>query len=236
MIVLFVGAIVPFYGQDAMEKDKKQKEKIDRPNAIFVAPLNLINPENPNFQIGYERFLSKNWALQIEGGIIINHGLVNYFLDWVNGIKNCPFTNKGFRVKGSVKYILIHKRKMKLYVSPELFYARNKSGIVSDFLISDPDFEYPWTVSEGATSYSHFFYNDEEKVGMNIKVGIKLLFGKSFFMEPHLGVGLAHRNVIQTDVVNPEDKSFGLFGILDKAAPNKWAPTIPLNINMGFRF
>ena len=241
-MILLMGLFLSFNGYSKnkiVNNDSKVKstEIIERPNSIFFAPLNLFDIENPNFQIGYERFVAKRWALQIEGGIIINHSIENFVIDLLTGNKDCQYTNKGFRVKGSVKYILINKRKMKLYVSPELFYLKNKSGIVRDFLISDPDFEYSFgNVPEGMNGYSSFIMNDEEKMGVNFKVGIKLLMGKRFFMEPHLGIGFAYRNVIQTGIENPDDKAQGLWGIFDKAAPNKWAPTLPLNFKLGFRF
>ena len=230
-------------GQEAIVKneyDTKRTAKIEKPNAIFFAPLNLFDIVNPNFQIGYERFVAKKWSLQIEGGIIINHSIINYVIDWANGIKvsECPYTNKGFRLKGSLKYILVDKRKFKLYVSPELFYYTNKSGIVGDFLISDPDFDYSFgSPEEGQNGYRQFFYNDEEKMGINFKTGIKLLLGKHFFIEPHIGLGFAYRNVIHEGIENPNDEIYdNLFGIFDSAAPNKWVPTLPFNLKIGFRF
>ena len=239
--VLLIGLTFSFYihGQDIIYKnefDTKRTEKIEKPNAIFFAPLNLFDFINPNFQIGYERFIAKKWALQIEGGIIINHSVENYIIDLIKNIKDCEYTNEGFRVKGSIKYVVLDKRKIKLYISPEMFYLKNKSGIIRDFKISDPDFEYSELVPEGADGYSQFFYNDEEKMGMNFKAGIKLFLGKNFFMEPHWGLGFAYRNVIQTGRENPNDELWDFFGIFDNAAPNKWVPTLPFNVKLGFRF
>ena len=244
-LFLLVGSILPFnvYSQDTVannEPNVKRTEKLEKPNSIFFAPLNLFDFVNPNFQIGYERFLARKWSLQVEGGIIIKHSIINSVIDWANGIKisECPYTNKGFRVKGSIKYFVVDKRIFKLYVSPELFYYKNKSGIVRDFLISDPDFEYSFgRPAEGQNGYNQFFYNDEEKMGVNFKVGIKLLLGKHFFIEPHLGLGLAYRNVIQTGIENPNDVIYdNLFGIFENTAPNKWVPTLPFNFKIGFRF
>ena len=84
--ILLVGLTFSFYtyGQEIIEKNEvnaKRTEKIEKPNAIFIAPLNLFDFVNPNFQIGYERFIAKRWALQIEGGIIINHSVENYLID-----------------------------------------------------------------------------------------------------------------------------------------------------------
>jgi len=238
-ILVFYACSLIAQGQDSIKK-----EKLEKHNSFLFAPFNLFDFVNPNFQIGYERFVAKRWSLQIDGAIIINHSIENYLIDWFSGIKvrDCPYTNKGFRVKLSTKYVVLDKRKIKLYVSPELFYYRNKSGIVRDFLVSDPDFEYSFGIApEGMNGYTQFFYNDEEKFGVNFKVGIKILLGKHFFLEPHFGFGFAYRNVKQSERENPNDKLYDFWddidlGFFDKAAPNKWVPTLPFNFKIGFRF
>ena len=243
LVLLLNGLFFFGFGQEITPKNENKAnstEKIEKFNAIFFAPLNLFDIVNPNFQIGYERFVAKKWSLQIEGGIIINHSIPNYVVDLVKGTKisECPYTSKGFRVKGSIKYVLFDKRKFKFYVSPELFYLRNKSGISRSFVVSDPDFEYSFDIPEWEwdTGYSQFFYNDEEKMGINFKAGIKLILGKRFFVEPHLGIGLAYRNVIQTGRENPNDEMIYGWGVFDSAAPNKWVPTLPFNVKIGLRF
>ncbi|MCL2130935.1 MAG: hypothetical protein FWH36_00545 [Lentimicrobiaceae bacterium] len=253
-IFLFIGLFFSLYGQNDIENNEiliEPAKKLENPNAFFVAPFNLFDFQNPNIQIGYERFVAKKWSLQIEGAIIIPHCVLHYITDWSDGIKQCPYISKGFRVKGSVKYIVMNKRIIKLYVSPELFYYRNKSGTARDFIISDLNFEYSSDVIKKADRITQFFYNDEEKMGINFKVGIKILLGKHFFMEPHFGLGVAYRNVIQTGKENPNDKLNGGLSaykddsinhdtsslwIFDKAALNKWVPTIPFNFKIGFRF
>ena len=245
-ILLLAGLILSFYGQDTIVDGnsiaKTSTGKIEKPNAIFVAPINLFDFVNPNFQIGYERFVAKKWVIQLEAGIIINHSIENYLIDWLNGkkVKDCPYTNKGFRIKTSVKYIVLDKRIIKLYVSPELFYMWNKTGIVCDFVISDPNFEYSFGKPEWKEGYlnmySQFLYNDEKKMGINFKFGIKLFLGKRFLLEPHVGIGLAYRIVSQTGRENPNDELYSIFGIFDNAAPNKWVPTLPINLKIGCRF
>ena len=225
------------YAQDSIEKDGnkvKNTEKNEKNNAILFAPLNLFDFQNPNFQIEYERFVAEKWALQIDGAMMIPHSIFQYITDLTDGLKNCPYTNKGFRLKGSVKYMIINKRTIKLYVSPELFYYRNKSGIARYLEISDPSFEYTFDISEGFSNYMQFFYNEEEKMGVNFKVGAKFLLGKYFFVDPHIGFGFAYRNVIQTGKENPNDKvsgglssyspeginhDYSSLWIFDKAAP-----------------
>ena len=265
-VFLLIGQILPFYGygQNSIKMNEYTK-KTEKPNAIFFAPPNLFDFVNPNFQIGYERFVAEKWSLQLEGGIIINHSIEGSLVDLFNGVDNCPYTNKGFRVKGSVKYFMLEKikGKLKMYVSPELFYLKNKSGIARDFFVSEPDFEYSTPLGL-SSRYTLFFYNDERKMGINFKVGFKFFVGKSFFAEPHIGLGFAYRDVIHTYIEEPIDvgepcfyfRLSQIFGdihtkkenpndkllsqdiglIFNNAVTNKWVPTFPLNIKIGFRF
>lgn len=249
ILILLLGMSLSFfgYGQDAIKKDDfktKSTEKIEKPNAIFFAPLNLFDFfQNPNFQIGYERFVAEKWSLQVEGGVSINQSIPEFLIKCVMSGFNIiaasgpPYlnNNKGFRVRGSVKYVVLEKRKFNLYASPEFFYSRHKSELDRYFSISDPDFDYSFEHSEWG-GYWDTFHNDEEKIGVNFKAGIKLFLGNSFFIEQHLGIGFAHRNVIQTGRENPNDKLDDLLGVFDMAAPNKWVPTIPFNFKVGLRF
>jgi len=43
------------------------------------------------------------------------------------------------------------------------------------------------------------------------------------------------RNVIQTGLENPNDELLYSW-IFVNVAPNKWVPTIPFNVKIGFRF
>lgn len=253
-VIFFSGIILPFYvyGQHPItnyeyEVETKQLEKTDTDyrNAISFAPINLLlDVVNPNIQIGYERLITKKLSLQIDGAIIIHHSIINCLIDLTFGtnINNCPYTNKGFGVRASVKYIvkskaISPKSFQQFYISPELFYSRNKSGINRSFLISDPNFEYSFGKPQGEeNAYTQFFYNDEEKIGINFKVGVKEFFGKHFFIEPFFILGIAYRNVIQTGRENPNDELVYGFGIFDIASTNKWVPSLPFNLKLGIRF
>lgn len=76
VILLLLFVATGLYG-----KQLNETNNIERPNSILFSPLNLFDPINPSFQMGYERMLSPKWAVQVEGGYIINKGLINLLLN-----------------------------------------------------------------------------------------------------------------------------------------------------------
>jgi len=91
------------------EYKSRRFQRVEKPNAIFAAPLNTFNFVYPNFQIGYERIIADKWALQIEGGIMYNQSYqlsTRLFIMTLSGEGDSEppsNTNHGFRVLGSVK-------------------------------------------------------------------------------------------------------------------------------------
>ena len=56
---LLIGLNFYSYGQVKIDTDEysaKRSDKIEKPNAIFFAPLNFFDFQNPSFQMGYERW------------------------------------------------------------------------------------------------------------------------------------------------------------------------------------
>ena len=215
------------------QKIKKRIGNIEKPNSFRIAPLNILNIPNPCFQIGYERFVSKRYAIHVDAGIIATHGIGSYLLEGLWGTNDDEYsksTNKGFTVKTGIKYILTdNKRKFKTYISPEFFYLRNKSGLDSHCHLSDPTIEYPndWV--------DNFYYNDEQKIGVNIKWGFKSLIGKKFYIELYAGLGIANRKVKQTGHED-FDCNHVYFGLFDKESTKRWGLSIPVSCIFAFRF
>ena len=216
---------------------QEQKKVEEKKNTFLIAPLNLLNFINPSIQVGYERLLSKKFAYQIEAGYIINHSLEEYIIDWARGVKDCEYTNKGFIVKNELKYFVIQKRKIKLYSSFEVFYLKNRSGGVGTFVISDPDYQYSEPVPEGSNGYDDFFINDLQKIGLNIKFGVKIFpRARRFLFEPHIGLGIAFQNTKQYDRENINDKLYDSFLESHLKNGNSLVFSFPLNVKLGYRF
>ena len=206
----------------------KRDRRIEKPNSFRIAPHNILNLPNPCFQIGYERFLSNKSALHIDAGIIATHGIGNYLVEGLGSdAEYSKSTNKGFTVKTGFKYILTDKRRFKTYLSLELFILRNKSGIDSNCHLSDPEIDEKWV--------NNFYYNDEQKIGLNIKFGFKFLFDRRLNIEPYAGIGIASRKVKQTGH-EKFDCNHVIFGIFDKESKKPWGLSLPISCIISFRF
>jgi hypothetical protein len=232
--ILLTVSIFPLYAQNAEEnkESKQQTEKKERVNAIIVAPFNVFNSVAPNIQLGYCRVVAPRWAVQLEGAIIINFSIV----EWWKVASKTPHTYKGFRVKMSAKYFVYPGKYFKIFLSPELFYYNNKSGMSQYFWKLDNDFKYPDDIPEWAPGYFQYFYNHEQKIGINFMTGFWVALGKCFFIESHIGIGVAYRMVTHTGRINQNDKIYARFGIFDNASLNKIGLTIPVDLKFGFRF
>jgi hypothetical protein len=227
LLLFFLGYSFKVYPQNAAFKGR---------NSILFAPFNTLDIINPSIQIGFERSLSEKFALQIEGGYILNHSLVNYLVDQLNNIEDCPYTNKGYKARTELKYIYSIKERDNTYFSLELFYMQNKSGESAYFLIADTNYTYSNPRPVGTNSYYDFFYNYKQRIGLNFKLGAKLFISKHLFAEPHIGLGIVYRISEHSGRENPIDKLYDEIIDFDKKPGNLFIPNFPFNIKMGYRF
>jgi len=233
ILLLAVGLVssISIFGQET--NDQKNLEK---PNSIFFAPLNLLDPINPSFQIGYERMLNQKWGFQIEYGYIINKGLINILLNPHE--RPDEYSNKGFKLRVELKRVIIRKKRFLVYASGEFFYLKNRSDVINQFLVSDPSFVYSFGVVPNPGEnyyYDDYFTNEKIKFGTNIKGGIKVFTGPVFF-EAHLGLGIVYRKNSHSNRENLNDPSLDDSFLNDNLIGEKILLNLPFNIKMGFRF
>jgi len=220
---------------NTLQKTKKRIGINEKPNSFRIALLNIFNIPNPRFQVGYERLISKKYAITIDAGIIATHGIGNYLLEDLFRTSDKEYsksTNKGYTFSTGLKYIFADKRRFKSYLASEFFYLRNESGIDSNCYLSDPDIEAPdnWV--------KNFYYNDEQKIGVNFKIGITSLLGRNgkyFYIEPYAGIGFASRKVKQTGHED-FDCNHVTFDLFDKKSTKRWGLAFPMSCNIVFRF
>ena len=230
LLLLLFGAINQSNGQsnDTYPNIKR--------NSIIFAPLNLFDFINPSLQIGYERMLNQKIAVQLEGAYILNHSVGNYLIDLANGIKDCEYTNSGFKIRGEFKYYFSKGNRFRPYLSGELFYLKNKSKVMDTFIVSDTSFIYSSPRIPGYNYYHDFYTLDKQRFGLNLKIGFKMMVGENFFFEPHIGIGLVYRVSKHYDRENINDELSGGFLSLPDKAGNMWLANLPLNLKIGYSF
>ncbi|MBE7443641.1 MAG: hypothetical protein HS119_14435 [Flavobacteriales bacterium] len=226
--------ILGSFGKMNAQEEVKKGNYIHKANSIFFAPINLFDPINPSFQVGYERMFYPKWALQIEGAYIIRNGLLMWIFPH-------DYNNRGYKLRLELKYYLKKESNYGLYTSYELFYLKNKSDVYRGFIVSDTSYNYSFEFNEGYENdpkieYIDFYTNEKTKHGMNFKFGFKVYPG-SFMLEAHVGMGFVYRINKHTNRENkndkPEDDSF----FYDQNNEGKsWILNLPLNIKVGYRF
>lgn len=206
-------------------------------NTILIAPFNVFDIENPSFQLGYERvFKNPKYALAFDAGIIMNHSLPDYLIDQLMRFENCPYYSNGYKLRTELKYFIKLKSFYKPYFSAEIFYMKNTTMVEDEFLISDAYFDYHFDVNYTFKVYYDFFKLQKEKIGLNLKAGWKFPMTRRLLCEVYCGVGVAYRNNVHFNRLNPADKPTydGYFN--GNSEGGRWQFGLPVNVKFGYSF
>lgn len=217
-------------------QETREQIFLEKPNSILFSPFNLLDPINPSFQLGYERMLNSKWAFQIEYGYIINKGLINVLLNPQEDADE--YSNKGYKIRFELKRVLVAKNRFVVYTSSEIFYLKNKSDVINQFVVSDPSYNYSFGIAPNGDEsyyYDDYFTNDKTKYGFNIKGGIKDFTGPVIF-EAYLGLGVAYRYNIHSNRENINDAPLDGSFLNNNIKGEKIILNIPLNFKIGYRF
>lgn len=200
-----------------------------------MSPVNLIDPINPSFQLGYQRLLNDNFELQMEYGYIINKALFHYIIN--PDESKDDYSNKGFKLRIEFKRFLKRNEIFKYYLSGELFYMENVSKVQNQFIVSDPNYNYSFDLPNdgGEYGYTDYFTNSKTKYGFNAKFGVKLITSPLFF-ENYIGIGVAYRNNIHSDRENINDESYDTSSLNDNLPKEMYILNLPLNFKIGYMF
>lgn len=220
LTIIFICFILSSFGQEDAEFRKKENL-----NAIVFAPFNLFDSANPSFQIGWQRELNKKWEGQVEVGLIMRRSLLDMMGEEEDYEDSLKTIHKGFRLRTELKYYLNENRRIRQYVSSELFYLKNNSKTNAEF------------ISNEKPLYRDVFLNKKRKYGANVKYGVKISFKKNFLFEPHIGIGISYREISHENRENKNDTLVNLFWTSNnKIIGNSWVINFPLNIKVGYAF
>jgi len=209
--------------------------QIYKKNSFTISPADLINPINPSFKFGYQRLFKSSYEFQIEYGYIINKALFHYLINPEEDKDD--YSNEGYKLRIELKRYLEEGSYYKFYVSGELFYLKNISKVQNQFIVSDPNYEYPFELPDDGQDYGYtdYFTNSKTKYGVNAKVGVKLIADPIFF-EASGGVGIAYRNNIHSDRINILDKPFDTSYLNDNNPKEMLMLSLPIHFKIGFMF
>ena len=196
-------------------------------NSITINPVSSFNVLNPSIQIGYQRNLTDDLILQVEGGLLLKNSMVVLLLGgtWLPNSKN--FSYSGYVCQVEIKKMFKERGKYlvsRLFVGGEFQYLRN-NGIVNNMY-----------VNQSGVAYDDFFTEVKNRFRIAPKFGIQLLLGKHFLTEASAGLGIAYYHVEHTGRLNPDDKAYSsLYGYVLKEG-NFIKPNILFSLKFGYKF
>ena len=181
MILLFSFLIL--YQNGVLQSNSWSAGTLD----IHIVPLALIDG-NPRLRLGMEYHPHKQIGYSLDVGFG-NNQLYKYRVFGPHLEGDYSF----FEVRPEFKWYTSKSSEYEVYYSAELFYLRMNDQLSSGLF-------YPEGLN---TNYSF----DEasfikQKIGLNIKTGIKFLIWKKMVLEFYGGIGIAFRDIEYADFVN----------------------------------
>lgn len=208
-------------------------------NYFFVSPLSLLDVINPAITIGYERKISKRFALQIEGGPILERSLFGYFFTGLGfGTRDAWWRNSGGKIRAELKYFpeTTPKKTFKKYYAFEVFITQNKSNVTQLYEISDTTYDYSNKDVKFAWIgiYDDFYEIRRNRFGTNFKIGIQEVDKRNVTIDSSVGVGIAYQSAEESGRTNYNDKPYN--GNQPFLKPgNRILPTLTIGIKIGFK-
>ncbi len=230
LLVLVSSSILNSFSQTSTDFLAKEKK-----NAIAISPFDLMNIINPSLKIAYQRTLNPKFEFQIEYGYIINKAIVYPIINPREDKDD--YTNKGYKLRMELKRYYFKGEMFQPYYSAELYYLENVSEVQSQFIISDPNFDYTFDVPDDGETYGYtdYFTNSKTKYGLNAKMGVKALLDP-LFVEASVGIGIAYRNNVHSDRQNINDEPEDTTWFNVNLPREIYMLSLPVHFKIGYMF
>ena len=208
-----------------------RKQDDSKKNLVKFTPLKILGLYNPSIEFGYERVISKTFTTQATASLLLPYSIPEFL---ING---SSFKYQGFRLGLEQRYYIKKNAPQGIYIGFETDYLKNQYHTIENFISSEKN--------KAATigNYDHG-YPDTIKVHKQFW-GFQFKFGKQFtkrnvFIDMYAGAGLRIKKVSFSEKINPDDiminknhhditSYFRKDGIV-------YAPSIPVNFRLGYRF
>jgi len=223
VIISFLAVVL---GLTTLHAQSDRSEKF-KSNNVFFAPLNLFDFVTPSMQIGYEKIFGQQIGVQIEGGYLLNRSLIGAS-EWFSVTEDeLTYKRTGYKVRAELKFYLNTSKKAKPYVALEGYYTKCKLTITNEseivkYVPTDTDYEY------------YYYINDKERIGANVKFGLKFFAGPYVTIEPYAGLGVVKRKM--TVAGNSDIESIDGLGTRPSSNIDDIQLNVPFNVKIGFRF
>ena len=210
-------------------------------NIILFSPLNLVDPVNPSFCLGFEHYFNNRIGALVDLGVITPNGL------WAV-LMGDNTKHSGYKVRGEIMFALRdiyatevygknHYKKFKRnirffpYVAIDCFYIKNSYA-------KNSLFSYP--IGDSAVTYMDGYNVLKEKKGVNLKFGFKFHV-RQLVVTAYGGLGIVNRKVVHS---NREDLSHDLsyesgapkYTVLANEKGNRTYLNPVLNVKVGYSF
>ncbi len=209
----------------AQKSNSTEKPK----NALTFNTVSFFNVLNPSLQFGYQREVTDDLILQVEGGLLLKNSMKVLLIGgtWFPHPNSKNFSYSGYLAQVEMKKIFKERGKyavIRFFLGGEFQYLRNK-GIVNN--------NY---VNEFGQSYVDFFIEVKNRFRIAPKFGIQLLLGKHFLAEASAGLGIAFYHVEHIGRLNPNDvASSCLYDYVLKEG-NFIKPNLLFSLKLGYKF
>ena len=155
---------------------------------LHLVPLPMID-RNPRLRVGMEYHTHHHLGYSLElgwGNKFINNSRLDQII-WGNEYSF-------FEVRPEIKWYRKEYDNFATYWAAELFYLQMRDRLENQHF-------YPSAFFQSIDYEEASFY--KEKIGLQIKRGIKFLFLKRFVLDVYGGFGIAYRVINYEDLVNP---------------------------------
>ncbi len=156
---------------------------------LHIVPLTLIDA-NPRLRLGAEYHPHSRLGYSLEVGVG-NTQLNQYRFNGSLWGQDYSF----FEIRPEVKYYKASQGKFNVYYAAELFYLHMHDKLSNEYY-------YP-AGSDEPISFSNAYF-DKHKFGLQIKIGNKILLWNRLIIDYYGGLGIAHRHINYSNVLNPE--------------------------------
>ena len=201
----------------------------EKMNLIKFTPLKMISFFNPSAELSYERINNKRFTTQASASVLLPYSMAE-FMSIGRSEKY-----QGFRFGLEQRYFLRKQAPNGAYLAVETEYLRNKYRTIENFA---PKTE-PKITEEHSYSYPDSIRVHKQFWGFHFKLG-KQFIKRQFYIDIYAGAGLRVKKMAFFDRINPSDlminKNHHDITSNFRKEGTVYAPSIPLNFRIGYRF